>query len=403
MKKWYSIVRYGVLAGILVWVTWLFVMHTQGGNALPSVHAICPVGGLESFWSFLTAHSTIQKIFTGTIILFWFTLIFALFLNRSFCGSICPFGALQEFFGKLNRKNKLVIPQKVDVFLRYGKYVVLIFITYMAWKTASLFIAPYDPWTAYSHLASPERSQYLVGYIVLFVSLVGSILYDRFFCKYLCPAGAMYGLLGFLSPTKVRVSSTCVECGKCNKACPMNIDVYGVNKKESGGGLCDTPSSEGDRENIGASTDRVVERNVVTSPECIMCGKCVTVCPTKKSSVSVSFFKKSISPLLLVTAGVVIFFGVLFVMDATGVYKVSIPSVEQVQKSNEYITIDTLRGSMTIEEGASYTGFELNEFYSKMGISQDVPSDTQLKLISEYVPGYEFDAVKAALTGVKGK
>ncbi|GEA30585.1 4Fe-4S binding protein [Clostridium diolis] len=66
---------------------------------------MCPYGGLESLYNLIFGGTFIDKIFSGTIIIFVITLIIALIFRRSFCGLICPFGALQEFFGVIGKKS----------------------------------------------------------------------------------------------------------------------------------------------------------------------------------------------------------------------------------------------------------------------------------------------------------
>jgi polyferredoxin len=59
-----------------------------------------------------------------------------------------------------------------------------------------LAIRPYDPWAAWNHLIGPDLfAEFLAGFIVLAASLVGSLLFDRFFCKYLCPMGAFLAVI----------------------------------------------------------------------------------------------------------------------------------------------------------------------------------------------------------------
>ena len=124
----------------------------------------------------------------------------------------------------------------------------------MAWITGELWITPYDPFNALGHLADFNElvTSYLIGFIVLIISLLGSMVYDRFFCKYLCPAGALYAAIGKASPYMVRVDEdTCIKCGKCNRSCPMNVEV------------------------MNAKNGRV------TSAECINCNECVHACPVQ--------------------------------------------------------------------------------------------------------------------------
>ena len=363
MKSKSGLIR-GIILAIILGGTVLFeILHLYGGSAYASAHAVCPLGGLENLWAWFAGQSNLQKLFSGTMTLFFFTIIFALIFGRSFCGYICPFGTLFEFFGKLFPK-KFTIPKKIDKPLRYMKYVVLVFLTFMAWQTATLWISPYDPYAAFAHMwkGAEVLNEYLIGFIILIAVLILSLFYDRFFCKYLCPAGALYGIISKISPFKVK-RNPCIDCGQCTKKCPMNIEVA----------KCDT----------------------VKSAECVDCGKCIEACPDSKKYISYHFFGKKISPLAVIIITVGIFFGGIFIFDKIGLYQVSVPSIEQVEQEGKYIKIGDLRGSMTIEEGAKYTGKALDKFYEIMEISKTVSKDTQLKSVSSYVDGYDFHAMKA--------
>jgi polyferredoxin len=92
----------------------------------------------------------------------------------------------------------------------------------------------------------------MVSVIVIFILILASFLIERFWCRYLCPYGALLGITGLLSPVKVKRNvTTCIDCGKCTKACPANI-------------------------NVAKST-------VVLSDECTSCAQCVDVCPVNNT------------------------------------------------------------------------------------------------------------------------
>ena len=204
--------------------------------------------------------------------------------------------------------------------------------------------------------------------MVLIVVVLASVFIDRFFCKYLCPAGGLYGIISKISPTKIK-REPCSNCEVCAKVCPMNIEF-----EKAGNGA----------KNAG-----------VKSAECILCGKCTSSCPSKSSKIGFYFFGKRLSYLLFILLTVAVFFGSIFLFDAAGLMQVTVPTVESVQESGEYLKIADLRGSMTIEQGAFYTGMELSDFYEIMEIPETVPSDLQLKYVSDYVEGYDFHAIKA--------
>lgn len=355
--------RWIILGIILLGTMVIQFLHIHGSGSYPSVHAICPVGGIENFWAWIGGQANIKKIFSGTMTLFFITTIFALLFGRAFCGNICPFGFLQELLSKITKK-KIVVPKKIDKILRYLKYVVLAFVTIMAWITASIWISPYDPYAAFSHIWSGAEllQEMPIGLTILVIVIGASIFIDRFFCKYLCPAGAFYGILSKISPTKIK-RQPCKECGICSKSCPMSIDVKNY--------------------------------ETVNSAECIMCGECVSSCNKGKGDTSITFFSKKMNPVIFVILTVAIFFGSMFVMNKVGLYQVTVPTIESVQTSGKYLKVADLKGSMTIELGAQYVGLPLEEFYELMEIPNSVPKETQMKAISELVSGYDFHVIKA--------
>ena len=357
--------RWGLLALFVVLISIAAYLHqVLGATNAPSIHALCPFGGLESLYQVFTTGSFISKIFAGTMTLFVITLVIAILFRRSFCGLICPFGALQEFFAKLGQKifkGKMVIPAKLDQALRYLKYIVLAVTVFYAWKTAGLWMAPYDPWSAYAHLPEGLESVWAesaVGLIILVITIFGSLIYDRFFCKYLCPVGALYGIVGKISPLKVvRNESACINCGICNKGCPMNIDVQHSSK--------------------------------VTSAECINCQTCVLSCPTP-GAIDSQLSNKIVKPFTLIVLVMVVFFGSIFGAQAAGVYNLTVAPL----KAGESIKYNEVKGYMSIKEAAESTKTELKEFYKKFEIPDTIPAETKMKEISKLAEGYDFDKVK---------
>jgi polyferredoxin len=124
IKTGKNIAKYArlIIMGLILCGTMIIhYLHIRVGPRFPSVHAICPLGGLENLWAWVAGKANLQKLFSGTMTLFFFTVVFALIFGRAFCGNICPFGALQEFIGKIT-KNKIAIPKKIDRLLRFTKY-----------------------------------------------------------------------------------------------------------------------------------------------------------------------------------------------------------------------------------------------------------------------------------------
>ena len=246
--------RWIVLGVVLVGMTAIVYSHqkARGGGRWAGVDFLCPFGGLETLYSLLAGDGFLKHTAASSLILLVGMLVMAVAYRRSFCGNLCPLGTLQGLFGAAGRRllrRRLTVPRAVDRVARYLKYAVLVFFALWTWQAAELVLRPYDPWVAWAHLTSADLlTTYGIGFAVLVVSLAGSLVYERFFCKYLCPVGALLGLLSRVSFLNIRRDAdACIDCGRCDKACMMNIEV--------------------------------ATAGTVTSSECISCNECVNACP----------------------------------------------------------------------------------------------------------------------------
>lgn len=176
--------------------------------------------------------------------------------GRFFCGFICSFGALQDllWLGGRNLPFRPVFSQKVDRVLKYLKYAVLLFIVIGVWTFGITGDTVWSPWTIFGMYASPwkgvpSQAMFLsVGGLLLLLTIIGSLLIERFFCKYLCPLGALFTLASHFRVFKLkRDSASCSgSCRVCSRKCSMSIPLYQYDKVRSG--------------------------------ECIDCMKCTTTC-----------------------------------------------------------------------------------------------------------------------------
>jgi NapH/MauN family ferredoxin-type protein len=393
MRTASKILRWVTLGSLLLFVLAATSLHALG-YAAPSIHALCPYGGLESMLSIIAVGTFLKKILIGTFVLFGATVLLAIVMRRSFCGQVCAFGFLQELFGKLGRKlfkKRPVVPQKLDKVLRYLKFVVLAVTVAMAWITGELWVTPYDPFNALGHLTEFNAliTSYLIGFIVLIITLLGSLVYDRFFCKYLCPVGALYGVIGKVSPYSIRVNpDKCIRCGLCNKVCPMNVEVM---------------DAKGGR---------------VTDMECINCNICVNACP-KKGALSTGFTcKKTLHPLVATILALTLFFAPIGIAAATGNmqllankftnnrseaghedhddedafssggYGEGESAIADEEHEESYVPINgyepsDIRGSLSLSQVADMLGMSLDDVYARLGLADDYPSATTIKTAAE--------------------
>ncbi|MEM5774010.1 MAG: 4Fe-4S binding protein [Anaerolineaceae bacterium] len=220
-----------------VFVAAIAVNHTlaESGKEISflssaSLHALCPFGGVVSLYQYSTTGSFIQKIHESSFILMVVGILTALLFGPVFCGWVCPLGTIQEWIGGIGRKlfkrrryNRF-IPAKYDRWLRYTRYLVLVWVLYMTAVTGKLVFSDVDPYFALFNFWSSEAA--VGGLIVLAAILISSLFIERPWCKYACPYGAVLGLSNLVRVFSIRRNpSTCKLDSVCDLTCPMNIHI----------------------------------------------------------------------------------------------------------------------------------------------------------------------------------
>lgn len=270
-----------ILAAVLI----MALLHAVD-NAFLGPHALCPFAGLGTLYSLATTGEFIHRIHSSAVFLLLAVLLTALLAGRAFCGWLCPFGTLNEWMSKAGKrlgiKKQITVPKKLDVKLRYLKYLLLVFVLYFTWTMGRLFYRAWCPWHAFMTVFDPAEivEDVLIGFIILLILLGISLFIERFFCRYLCPMGAAITIFNRLSIIKPLRKETCSSCRKCDKACPAGIKVSQAKK--------------------------------INDPECIRCYRCFAECSEKNS---LAFNIRGIKPLF---AGIL----VLLVFTGTVTYSV---------------------------------------------------------------------------------
>jgi len=198
----------------------------------PSVEAYLPISGLMGAVDWIR-QGALNPIHPAATLLLLTFLGVSLLLRRSFCSWICPVGLLSDVLARFGQRlfgRTLRPPAIIDRILRGARYLLLGFFLYaifsMSAAALQTFIhSPYHRVADVKMLLFFERLD-LVGAIVLLLLAAVSIFVHGAWCRYLCPYGALAGLLARFSPLAIRRRpERCIDCGRCDQACPARLPV----------------------------------------------------------------------------------------------------------------------------------------------------------------------------------
>lgn len=222
----------------------------------PGALGSCPIGSLQAV---LTSRN-----FNFSFYVLGMLMLFGSIFGRFVCGWLCPFGLVQDFIYKipLFKKRKNLPGHRWLIWLKYVIFALFVVILPL---TVVNIVGMGEPWfceyicpsgtlfggipliLADEGLRAAAAWRFAWKMLILLVIVMGSAAYYRPFCKYLCPLGAFYGCFNPIAAYRLGVDEKkCISCGKCQKVCGMDIQVW------------KNPNS----------------------PECIRCGDCKSACPT---------------------------------------------------------------------------------------------------------------------------
>lgn len=291
-----------------VWVgfafaRWVSYIETPGSPAVPrppGVEGWLPIAGLMNL-KYALATGSVPRVHPAALFLLVAFLLIALLLKKAFCSWLCPIGTVSEWLWKLGRKiagRNLTPPRWLDLVLRGLKYLLLGFFLWTIVRMPAVAIDEFmrAPYGAISDIKLLQFFRFIgtTGLIVIGVLIALSVAIQNFWCRYLCPYGALLGIAALFSPTQItRDANECIDCAKCAKACPARLPVD------------------------------VLPR--VRSAECTLCLSCVAVCPAK-NALQVKVARRTTMPAWAVAAAIVtIFLGVVLVARVTGHWDRHVP------------------------------------------------------------------------------
>jgi polyferredoxin len=295
----------------------LWVLYFERGGSTfyvprpAGVEGWLPIAGLMNSKYFLLT-GRVPAIHPAAMFLFMAFLLMSLLLKKAFCAWLCPVGTLSELLWKLGRRifgRNLRLPRWADIPLRGLKYLLLGFFVFVI---GAMFAEALESFmhTPYGLVADVKmlnffREMGLTAAIVMVLLVLLSMLVENFWCRYLCPYGALMGLPSLLSPVKIRRDAdACIDCGKCARACPAGLPV-----------------------------DRLMQ---IRSAECSACMVCVAACPAQNAlqlslpprraaAPAQRWFHRALGPLVVTGILAYIFFGIMLFARATSHWQTNIP------------------------------------------------------------------------------
>lgn len=374
-KPWYrrpKVIRHAVMAFFMIFLLDVAYTHQLlggGPKGSPSVEAYCPMGGLEGLYLFVTTGGFIRRIQPSTMVVFAAVLIMTLIFSRGFCGWVCPFGSLQEWLGILGRKlfGKQYNPTGPwEKRLRYLKYVVLAVIVGFTWYLGTLVFRPYDPFLAFFHLGKGV-DEMPWAYAALGAVVLGSLRYERFFCKYACPMGAVIGLAGKVSLTKiVRDEQDCKECNVCQKKCWAHVDFLST--------------------------------KVINDADCNHCLDCLENCP-KPAVLSLRGIQWRIPQPVYASILVAGLFLVVGASQVAGYWQTK-ETMVSLRNGRGDLDAEQIRGWMSLRDISVGYGVPLPELYRRASLPERVSADTRLNQIAKtHKVDFEPDQMRGVVRG----
>ena len=303
-KNWPRyVLQWGVLAALIVFIT----------GIIPSENAVdpetyCPMGGLQALATFLANNSLPCSMSMVQIMMGIVLAASVVLFSKLFCAYICPLGTVQDLFIKARKAMhvkgvKVRTGSVLDKVLRILKYVLVFWIFYMTVNASELFCKNFDPYYAIATGFKGEITLWM-SIVSICVIVIGGFFIDMFWCRYICPLGAIsnsfkfWGWIGVLFgvyyvanviganiPWAVLLGAFCIvgylleilngkpkmqllyvmkdetacnNCGLCEKKCPYHVNI------------------------------KSCQNGKVNSVDCTLCGECVAACTTGALSIGVS-------------------------------------------------------------------------------------------------------------------
>ncbi len=297
-------------AALNVWIGVEFVRFVRyfetGGRTPwsprpPGVEGWLPIASLMNLKAAILT-GEMPRIFPAGVVLLVAFLAVSLLFRKAFCSWLCPVGTVSEWLGRLGRRalgRNLALPRWADLPLRSLKYALLGLFLYAVGRMSAeairaFLVSPYGLVADVKMLDFFRRMGTTTAFALAALALA-SVPVQNFWCRYLCPYGALLGLVSLAGPIRIRRdAAACVDCGKCARACPSLLPV-----------------------------DRLAQ---VRSPECTGCLACVADCPVEPALAFAAPRRRAV-PAWAVAAGIAgVFLGLVGAARLAGRWHTELPA-----------------------------------------------------------------------------
>ncbi len=270
-----------------LWTGWRFFLFFKWATGQssqfiprpPAVEAFLPISALVGLKQFVLT-GRYDAIHPAGLTVFMAAVATSFLWRKGFCGWICPVGTISNLIEKAGRKIGVTIrlPAWIDLPLLGLKYLLLgFFLYFVLWKMDMSSIEAFIR-SPYNMAADAKMLQFFLSPSETVLGTIAglmlvSLFIKNFWCRYLCPYGALLGILAILGPTQIRRDTDlCTGCKRCENACPSSI--------------------------------RIMKKSTIRTAECIGCMECVSTCPVNGClEPSTSFWKRT--PLLVIPLGTI--------------------------------------------------------------------------------------------------
>ncbi|MCP4686450.1 MAG: 4Fe-4S binding protein [Desulfobacterales bacterium] len=289
---------------------YIYVSQASGTGPItvqrpPGVEGFLPIGALMG-WKLFLKTGLWDPVHPAAMVILGFAGFVSLALRKSFCSWFCPVGSLSEWAWKLGRRvmgKNFRLPKWLDIPLRGLKYLLLGFFVWVIFNMGVDAIQDFLH-SGYYKMSDVKMLHFFTKMTgltagVLTFLVVASFFVQNFWCRYLCPYGALMGLFAAIGPTRIRRDpDACIGCERCAAACSNQLPV-----------------------------DR---KSRIISPECSGCMDCVLVCPVE-NTLSMKTAGAGKKAWTTVSAGiflVLLFIGTVYTARISGVWQTRVPERE---------------------------------------------------------------------------